>query len=159
MDAAVPRWEATITSRGPPRSVASTKLRMGNAAWPGPPARYTIGSGALVAAWLRTTATGSCTWARCGRSRFSGTVSTPHSALGSLGMPASHGPGSNLGVYLGAGGVVATRLAEAGTIAKTPVDRASVAAAMTANVVDVTLTRARLAKGSVDICLQPPGSE
>jgi hypothetical protein len=30
---------------------------------------------------------------------------------------------------------------------------------MTANVVDVTLTRARLAKGMVDIGLQPPALE
>src|SRR5215216_865966 len=117
-----------------------------------------IGSGSGSGAALRMVATGNVTSPRLGWSRSTGTVRTPHSTRGSTGATPSHGPGSNLVVYFGAGGV-AKRLAEAGTVAKNPVESASVTAVMTAKVVDVTLTRARLAKGMVVIRLQPPGSE
>jgi hypothetical protein len=50
----------------------------------------------------------------------------------------------------------ATRLAAAGVVANAPVESASATAVMTANVVDVTLARARLAKGRVNIaCILP----
>src|SRR5215207_1423615 len=110
-----------------------------------------IGSGRGSGAALRMVATGNVTSPRLGWSRSTGTVRTPHSTRGSTGATPSHEPGSNFGVYFRAWGVVATRVAEAGTVAKAPVESASVAAVMTANAVDVTLTRARLAKGRVDI--------
>src|SRR5215207_8473987 len=99
-----------------------------------------IGSGSGSGAALRMVATGNVTSPRLGWSRSTGTVRTPHITRGSTGATPSHEPGSNFGVYCGAGGVA--KLAEAGTVAKAPVESASVTAVMTAKVVDVTLTRA-----------------
>src|ERR1700694_107874 len=91
-----------------------------------------MGSGARVAAVLRTMATGRCTWVPPGRLRSSGTVSTPHSTRGSLGTPSGHETRPNTGVYREAWGVLAEGLAEAGMVWHVAIDRTKATTPMTA---------------------------
>src|SRR3954469_1598 len=71
----------------------------GRPANPGPPEKYTTGSGAGFGAPVCRIATGIATVRPSGFERSSGTVSVPHSMRASWGTSSVHGPFAYTGVY------------------------------------------------------------